>query len=64
MVLAWFVYLPLDAGHTEDDAYRDLVNVRPMARDDTIILMDDCGCYSFKAWWCDGVNKAVAKVRA
>ena len=50
-------------GHTEYEAYMDLQHVHPIARGDSIVLMDDCGCYSAKAWWCDGVNKAVAKVR-
>jgi hypothetical protein len=51
------------SGHRDYEALADMVNSRNMSHQDTLVLMDDCGCDSSEAWWCEGVNAAVKKVR-
>lgn len=51
----------IDAGHRLEETWADLVNVQPLTHNSTILFMDDCGCKSSDAWWCDGVNQAVSK---
>lgn len=45
----------IDAGHSKEEALGDIVNIRPIATNTTLVLLDDCGCRGS----CKGVNLAL-----